>query len=114
MENFDLYRIPYMLIWCFHHIVLDGWCLGALPEEDSALDRPMNSLEATEDPDGIWRRYVNDCLKETYHSLFGQLDCLVMLKAPSMESVPAGQTATQRPQPVQRSVSMRVVTVRSM
>lgn len=68
-------------------ILLEGWCLGALPEPDAALDRPVNRLEATEDSDGTWRRYVNDCLKGTYSQLFSQLDSLVMLKAPSMESV---------------------------
>ncbi|MBW4936078.1 hypothetical protein [Marinobacter sp. F4206] len=68
-------------------ILLEGWCLDARAEPDEALDRPMNSLEAEEDPRGIWRKHVNDCLKGAYRQLFDQLDTLVMLKAPSMESV---------------------------
>ncbi|MBZ2167563.1 hypothetical protein [Marinobacter sp. F4216] len=68
-------------------ILLEGWCLGARPEPDGALADPINALEAHEDPEGIWRRYVNDCLKGPYHRFFAQLDALVMLKAPSMESV---------------------------
>lgn len=68
-------------------ILLEGWCVGARPEPDEALDRPINRLEATEDADGIWRKTVNDCLKGSYRRFFDGLDTLVMLKAPSMDSV---------------------------
>ncbi|AOY88233.1 hypothetical protein BKP64_08685 [Marinobacter salinus] len=68
-------------------ILFEGWCLGAHPEPDAALERPINRLEAEEDASGTWRHYVNECLKGDYHRLFDQLDNLVMLKAPSMESV---------------------------
>ncbi|MDY6841288.1 MAG: hypothetical protein SV429_07275 [Pseudomonadota bacterium] len=68
-------------------ILLEGWCLGARPEKDSALDAPMNRLEADEDPDGVWRSYVNDQLKGEYQQFFGEIDFLIMLKAPSMECV---------------------------
>jgi D-glycerate 3-kinase len=68
-------------------ILLEGWCLGARPEIDSALREPMNPLEANEDPECVWRRYVNEQLKGEYQAFFGQIDCLVMLKAPSMECV---------------------------
>ena len=68
-------------------ILLEGWCLGARPEEERALDEPMNRLEADEDPSGVWRRYVNDQLKGEYRQFFDETDFLVMLKAPSMECV---------------------------
>ncbi|WP_250829623.1 hypothetical protein [Marinobacter sediminum] len=68
-------------------ILFEGWCLGARPEPESALELPINRLEAEEDQHGTWRRYVNECLKGAYHRLYGQLDNLVMLKAPSMDSV---------------------------
>lgn len=68
-------------------ILLEGWCLDARPEKDSALDEPMNRLEADEDTDGVWRRYVNDQLKGEYRQFFDAIDLLVMLKAPSMECV---------------------------
>lgn len=67
--------------------LLEGWCLGARPEKDSALRTPMNPLEANEDPDGVWRSYVNDQLKGEYRRFFDEIDCLIMLKAPSMECV---------------------------
>lgn len=68
-------------------ILVEGWCLGAQPEDDKALVAPINSLEAEEDSSGIWRTYVNEQLKGEYRDFFSQIDCLVMLKAPSMRCV---------------------------
>lgn len=68
-------------------ILLEGWCLDARLEKDSALAEPMNRLEENEDPDGVWRRYANDQLKGEYRQFFDEIDFLVMLKAPSMECV---------------------------
>ncbi|MBW0149141.1 hypothetical protein [Marinobacter arenosus] len=73
-------------------ILLEGWCLGARPEPEDALDRPINRLEADEDARGVWRHYVNDCLEGRYRQLFEEIDSLVMLKAPSMESVQEWRT----------------------
>ncbi|WP_347330866.1 phosphoribulokinase [Marinimicrobium locisalis] len=69
-----------------HLVVFEGWCVGARPQPEEALTEPMNELERTEDPDGRWRRYVNEQLKG-YEALFSQLDDLLMLKAPSFEQV---------------------------
>lgn len=68
-------------------ILLEGWCLGALPEREDALDEPLNRLEQDEDQNGVWRTFVNEQLKGAYRQFFGETDCLVMLKAPSMECV---------------------------
>lgn len=68
-------------------VLVEGWCLGARPEADEALVTPINSLEAEEDPRGTWRTYVNEQLKGEYHDFFRQIDCLVMLKAPSIACV---------------------------
>lgn len=68
-------------------ILLEGWCLDARPEQDSALAQPMNPLEENEDPDGVWRSYVNDQLKGEYRKFFDEIDFLIMLKAPSMACV---------------------------
>ncbi|WP_207060924.1 hypothetical protein [Motiliproteus sp. SC1-56] len=77
-------------------VVLDGWCLGALPEDDEALANPINALEAEEDPDGTWRRYVNEQLKGPYSELFEMLDVLLMLKVPSMEAVYEWRTLQEK------------------
>ena len=68
-------------------VVLDGWCLGAQPQADAELVEPVNELEAQEDPDAVWRSYVNDQLKGQYQELFGMIDLLLMLKVPDMDSV---------------------------
>lgn len=68
-------------------ILFEGWCVGASPQNESALALPVNVLEANEDPDGIWRRYVNQKLHDDYAKLFARLDYLIMLKIPAMECV---------------------------
>lgn len=68
-------------------IVFEGWCVGARPQPDAALAEPVNALEAQEDPDAVWRRYVNAQLAGPYQTLFDRLDVLLMLKVPSMQAV---------------------------
>ncbi len=69
-------------------VLVEGWCVAATPAKDAAeLAAPVNTLEHEEDPQGIWRQYVDDCLKGAYRAFFGQLDSLIMLQAPSMDCV---------------------------
>lgn len=66
-------------------IVLDGWCVGALAEAD--VSTPVNALEAGEDPDGVWRRWVNEQLAGPYQAAFERLDAILFLAAPSFDVV---------------------------
>lgn len=68
-------------------VLLEGWCVGARPQTLEALNCPVNALEANEDVDGRWRRYVNDALGGEYQGLFGKIDLLVLLAAPSFDVV---------------------------
>lgn len=68
-------------------ILFEGWCVGSVAQPDAALAEPVNELERDEDPDGAWRRHVNERLQGEYTALFGELDRLVMLRVPGMESV---------------------------
>lgn len=68
-------------------VLLEGWCVGARPQTLEALGQPVNALEANEDVDGRWRRYVNDALGGEYQRLFAKLDLLVLLAAPSFDVV---------------------------
>lgn len=68
-------------------VLLEGWCIGALPQQEPALSRAINVLEQEEDATGEWRRFVNQQLQQQYSALFDQLDLLVMLQVPSMEQV---------------------------
>lgn len=68
-------------------ILFEGWCVGARPEPEQCLARPINSLEAEEDANGIWRGYVNQVLGEQYAQLFGLLEALLLLKIPAFKVV---------------------------
>ena len=68
-------------------VILEGWCVGACSTDVVALSKPLNQLETEHDPDGNWRIFVNDCLREDYEPLFAQLDALLVLQAPSFEQV---------------------------
>ena len=68
-------------------VILEGWCVGARPQDELALATPVNVLEAEEDPDGRWRRYVNEQLAHVYVPLFHLLDRLIMLKVPNIGCV---------------------------
>lgn len=68
-------------------VILEGWCVGARPQDESALLAPVNALEAQEDAERSWRRYANACLGGDYATFFAGLDLRLMLRAPSFESV---------------------------
>lgn len=68
-------------------LIFEGWCVGARPQDDDALANPVNALEAEEDADGVWRRYVNAALADTYPALFAQIDLLALLLPPDWPTV---------------------------
>ena len=68
-------------------MLFEGWCIGARAQGAAALAQPINALEAQEDPQGLWRGYVNAQLDGPYQALFGRLHELVLLQAPSFEAV---------------------------
>jgi D-glycerate 3-kinase len=68
-------------------VMLEGWCVGARPEPADRLVAPVNMLERRDDPTRAWRSYVNRQLAEGYQGLFGRLDRLVLLRAPSFDVV---------------------------
>ena len=70
-------------------ILLEGWCVGAVPQPEAALVAPLNRLEAEDDPDAIWRREINRRLATDYAEFFGRIDTLVMLEVDRFEAVRA-------------------------
>jgi len=62
-------------------IIFEGWCVGAQPQKNNQLKKPINSLEKIYDQKLLWRKYVNNQLKNKYKSLFKQMDGLLYLKA---------------------------------
>jgi D-glycerate 3-kinase len=64
-------------------ILIDAWCLGALPVEPSP---PLNAVEE-EDTNGQWREIQNDHLRTTYADWFAEFDALIYLQAPNWDVV---------------------------
>jgi len=73
-------------------VIFEGWCVGARPQSRWDLVQPINDLEDREDPDGVWRHYVDRQLAGPYQALFSRLDELVLLAAPGFEVVKAWRT----------------------
>jgi D-glycerate 3-kinase len=67
--------------------ILEGWCVGAMPQREEELVQPVNALESEEDSQGRWRRFANAQLAGEYQRLFERFDLLLMLQAPSFEVV---------------------------
>lgn len=68
-------------------VLLEGWCLGAQPQEDAELVRPINALERDADADARWRGAVNAALQGDYARLFERFDGLLFLRAPGFDRV---------------------------
>ena len=62
-------------------VIFEGWCVGARPQLNSQLKKPINSLEKVYDQGAKWRNHVNNQLKTKYKILFKQLDGFLYLKA---------------------------------
>jgi D-glycerate 3-kinase len=71
----------------FDVILFEGWCVGARPQAQAALRRPVNDLERIQDPAGVWRAYANTALAGPYQTLFAALSLLVLFKVPSFDVV---------------------------
>ena len=67
-------------------LVLEGWCLGVQPQPAAALASPVNALEAQEDANGVWRRYVNARCSD-YAPLWRLVDWWIFLAPPDMAAV---------------------------
>jgi len=86
-------------------VIFEGWCVGARPQDGDDLARSVNALEATEDSDCRWRRWVNDQLSAHYQQLFARVDMLVLLAAPDFQVVAAWRS--EQEQALRRSLSAR-------
>jgi|TARA_B110000211_G_scaffold49000_1_gene53303 D-glycerate 3-kinase len=68
-------------------IIFEGWCVGAKPQVNRDLIRPINILEKKRDSNLTWRKKVNNELKNEYKKIFNKIDNLVFLKVPNFECV---------------------------
>lgn len=67
-------------------ILVEGWCVGALPQQDAAMSAPLNAIEAR-DPTGAWRAFQEAQLAGAYADLWDRADGFFHLNAPSFEQV---------------------------
>jgi len=68
-------------------IILEGWCVGAKSQSNSLIRKPINILEKIEDKDFLWRKYVNEKLKNEYKKLFSNIDHFIFMKIPNFDVV---------------------------
>ena len=68
-------------------VVFEGWFLKVPAQSPDELPAPLNRLEREEDPDGTWRRWANDALREAYPPLWARLPRLLFLQGPGFERV---------------------------
>jgi D-glycerate 3-kinase len=68
-------------------IILEGWCVGAKPQPNSLIKKPINILERYEDKNLTWRKHVNNKLKKEYKKLFAMLDSYIFMKIPNFNMV---------------------------
>ena len=62
-------------------VILEGWCVGATPQTDNQLLKPINTLEKKLDKSLKWRKYVNLQLKKKYKKFHIMLDYFIYLRA---------------------------------
>lgn len=68
-------------------IILEGWCVGAIAQDHSELEKPINVFEEENDPHKIWRIFSNNQLNDNYQDLFNLCSYLIMIKAPNFEII---------------------------
>jgi D-glycerate 3-kinase len=89
-ESWDIIASPVDIV------LFEGWCVGAVAQSDKDLQTPINSLEAEQDKQGVWRNYVNDKLGHEYATWFSCIDTLVYLQVPSFDQVFAWRKKQER------------------
>lgn len=83
-------------------VLLEGWCVGAKPLDQSSLLEPVNTLEAEDDSEGVWRTHFADCLAEEYAPLWEGMDASLFLHVPSLDAVRRWRLAQERAHPAAR------------
>lgn len=67
-------------------ILLEGWCVGAIPDPQITDSQPLNDIEAR-DTSGKWRLYQNQQLAGPYAELWDRADTFLHLCADRFEQV---------------------------
>jgi len=65
--------------------VIEGWCVGAKPQDQADLLHPVNELERTQDTSGTWRNEVSQAWNRMYRKLRKRLDQVWYIRVPDWE-----------------------------
>ena len=68
-------------------VILEGWCVGAKPQSNKLIKKPVNILEKNEDKNLKWRKNVNKNLKKKYKKVFQMIDQFIFIKVPNFDMV---------------------------
>ena len=68
-------------------IIFEGWCVGARPQQNKDLLKPINILEKEQDLNLKWRSKVNKELKKSYKKIFSKINMLIFLRVPNFNCV---------------------------
>lgn len=67
-------------------LIIEGWCLGALPQNAAELAVPVNALDLLPDA-ARWRQFQNNQLQQYYQPLWSLLQPMLYLQAPDWPTV---------------------------
>ena len=59
--------------------------MGCLPLKNLSI--PINELESTEDPSGVWRTFVNDQIDAKYTPIWSRMDYFLYMHVPTFDLV---------------------------
>lgn len=68
-------------------LIIEGWCIGAPPQDESSLQPAINPMEQEMDPDGSWRHFVNQRIAACRADLLQRVDHFWYLSAPDWPCV---------------------------
>jgi len=68
-------------------VIFEGWCIGAKAQSNDLIKKSTNILEKYKDRKMVWRKYVNEKLKNEYKKIFKKLDHLIFVKIPNFDMV---------------------------
>ena len=61
-------------------LLLEGWCCGCPPINQSFLFQDINFLEKKKDKNKIWRKFYNNKLKNDYAKIFKHFNTIIYIK----------------------------------
>ena len=91
-------------------VILEGWCVGAKPQTNKQLIKPVNLMEKNEDISAKWRKYVNFQLKTKYKKLYSQLKSVIYLKTPSFNLLRSWRIKQEKKLKTKKTINSKIMT----